>query len=113
MTARKKKSVRPPEPFWNDFVSVWFSFCKEKFNEIPTFDNSAPRDLKSIIITLRKRCEQSGHEWNLESATMRFRHFLDYCFQDRWLSENWLLSNINRQKDKIFFNVSKELRDRS
>lgn len=38
MTARKKKSVRPPEPFWNEFVSIWFSFCKEKFNEIPTFD---------------------------------------------------------------------------
>ena len=108
MTTRKKKSVRPPEPFWNEFVSIWFSYCKEKFNEIPTFDGSSPRDLKSIIITLRKRCEQSGHEWNSEAATMRFRHFLDYCFQDRWLSENWMLSNLNRQKEKIFFNIAKQ-----
>jgi len=105
---KQKKEKKAPELYWNELVSVWFQFCKEKFNDVPTFDGSSPRDLKTIISTLRKRCEDTKHDWSYEAATGRFKHFLEYAFQDKWLSENFLLSNINRQKDKIFFNISKQ-----
>lgn len=105
----KKKQSRAAEPFWNDMVSIFFKFCKEKFDAVPTFDHSQPRDLKSIIIALRKRCEDSGREWDFETATSRFRHFLEYAHENnQWLRNNWLLSNLDRQKDAVFFNISKQ-----
>jgi hypothetical protein len=105
----KKKKTSAAEPFWNEMVALYFLFCKEKFNEVPSFDNSAPRDLKNIIQTLRKRAEDKQVEWTFEVATTRFRHFLECCYEDRWLSENWLLMNISRQKDKIFFSIAKKV----
>lgn len=106
--AKAKKEKKQPEPYWQDMISVWFNFCKEKYNDVPTFDNSSPRDLKNIIQALRKRAEDKGVEWTQEVAIMRFRHFLEHCWMDRWLSENWLLMNIARQKDKIFFSITKQ-----
>lgn len=103
---KKKKS--PPEPYWSDFVRIYFAFCRERFSDVPTFDNSQPRDLKAIVIALRKRAEHAGVEWDYETATSRFHHFLEFAIQDKWLADNFLLSNLNRQKDKIFLNHSKQ-----
>lgn len=105
---KKQKQPKKPEPYWNDLVGVYFDFTKCKFNDVPSFDGSAPRDLKTLIQTLRKRAEEKNVEWTLEVATTRFRHFLEHAYLDRWLSENWLLQNINRQKDKIFFNITRQ-----
>jgi hypothetical protein len=105
---KSKKTNKTPEPHWQSLVSTYFSFCAEKYHDVPTFDGSAPRDLKSIIVALRKRCESAGEEWTFEAATGRFKHFLEYAYaNDAWLRENWILSNINRHKDKFFFNKSK------
>ena len=106
--AKSRKEKKSPEPYWSELVSIYFSFCKDKFHDVPTFDGSSPRDLKAIIVALRKRCENSGNEWNYESATGRLKHFLEHCFLDKWLSDNFLLSNINRQKDKIFYNITRQ-----
>lgn len=103
--AKAKKVKAGPEPYWNEFVEIWFNFCREKFSEPPSFDGSAPRDLKSIIKTLHERAIKSNVEWTLNVAQFRFKNFLDFAYQDYWLKNNWLLSNINRQKDKIFFNI--------
>ena len=104
----KKTVKQPPQPYWQEIVSAYFGFCSEKFNDIPTFDGSSPRDLKSIIIALRKRCESAGEEWTFEAAIGRFRHFLEFAYaNDEWLRENWLLSNLNRHKDKFFFKQSR------
>lgn len=103
--SKKEKMI---EPYWKDLVSVYFEFCKDKFSEIPSFDGSAPRDMKALIATLRIRAESNGIEWNHETATTRLRSFLEYSFSDKWLSENWLVSNINRQKDKIFFKIAQQ-----
>jgi hypothetical protein len=106
--SKKKNAKQPPEPFWQEIVAEYFRFCKEKFHDIPSFDGSSPRDLKSIVSILRKRCESAGEEWTYEAATGRFRHFLEYAYgSSPWLRDNWLLSNLNRQKDSIFFNKSK------
>lgn len=105
MAKNVKKTKAPPEPHWNELVEVYFNFCRNKFSEEPSFDGSAPRDLKSIIKTLRERAERSGHNWTLDIAQFRFNNFLEFAYQDSWLSKNFLLQNINRQKDKIFFNI--------
>lgn len=104
----KRKREKQIEPFWQEMVSLFFNFTKERFGDIPTFDNSAPRDLKQIIQTLRKRAQDKNIEWTHEVATTRFRHFLEHAYNDKWLCDNWLLQNINRQKDKIFFNITKQ-----
>lgn len=103
----KKKEVKKVEPYWNELVSAYFSFCKTKFTELPCFDGSAPRDMKQIVHSLRKRAEDQKVEWTQEVAIARFISFLEYAFSDWWLSENWILSNINRQKDKVFFKIAK------
>lgn len=106
--AKAKKEKKAAEPYWTDYVHEYFEFCKTKFTVAPSFDGSAPRDLKAIVEALRKRAEEKNIEWTKETAISRFRVFLEYAFSDWWLSENWLLSNINRQKDKIFFKAAKE-----
>lgn len=106
--AKAKKQKKQPEPFWNEQVGIFFDFTKSKYHESPSFDGSSPRNLKNILIELRKRAEDKGVEWTYEVATTRFRLFLEHAFMDRWLSENWLLQNIDRQKDKLFFSITKQ-----
>ena len=105
--AKKAKVAKAITPFWQELVGVYFAFCREKFDEVPSFDGSAPRDLKAILKSLQERAEKSGIEWTLDVAKKRLFTFLEFSFQDQWLSKNWLLSNLNRQKDKIFFNIRK------
>jgi len=106
--AKAKKEKKQPEAYWQDLVNVYFEFTKNKFHDVPSFDGSAPRDLKNILTTLRKRAEEKNVEWTYEVATTRFRHFLEWAYMDKWLAENWLLMNINRQKDRIFFAITRQ-----
>ncbi len=101
----KRKEKQPPEPFFNELISVYFQFCEEKFNQRPTFDGSAPRDFKQIIIALRKRAELISIEWTFGVAEKRLRAFLLHCYGDNFIRSNFLLHIINRQKDKIFFSL--------
>lgn len=103
---KAKKEKKPAELYWNEFIEVYFAYTKEKFTEPPTFDGSSPRDLKSVIQALRKRAEDKGIEWTKETALFRFRTFLDYAYSEWWLREHWMLSNINRSKDPIFFKAA-------
>lgn len=99
------------EPYWGLLVETWFSFNRENFNgEEPSFDGSSPRDLKSIIVSLRTRAEKKGVEWSAPEAITRFRNFLSSAKKDNFLSQNFLLFNINRQKDKIFLNMQAQYR---
>lgn len=106
---KSPKKVKEVEPFFKELVETYFSFCRDKLNEEPSFDGSSPRDLKAIVKTLRDRAEKSGYEWTVGTARFRFNNFLEFAFKDKWLSENWLLFNINRQKDKIFFQIRKSI----
>jgi len=104
--SKTRKQKCPPEPFWNELVETYFAFCRNNFHENPSFDGSAPRDLKNIITALHKRSEIKGWEWTERDACQRLYLFLNECYKDEWLRKNFLLSNINRQKDKIFFNAA-------
>lgn len=107
---KAKKQKAAAVAFWNPCVKIFFDFVAEKFDgEKPTFDGSSPRDLKAIVLALEKRAVDAGVEWTEEVATNRIRKFLESAFSDPWLNKNFLLSNINRQKDKIFFNIKKQV----
>lgn len=103
---RVKKEKKPAELYWQDFIDCYFEYTKQKYGMSPTFDGSAPRDLKSIVQALRKRAEDQGIEWTKETALFRFKTFLDYAYSEWWLREHWMLSNINRSKDPIFFKAA-------
>jgi hypothetical protein len=105
---KQKKEKAPPAKFWPQVVKTFFDFCAERFSEKPTFDGSSPRDLKGIVLALEQRARESDLEWTEEVAVSRLRKFLEAAYADRWLQENFILSNLNRQKDKIFFNAKKQ-----
>jgi len=106
---RVKKEKKAAELYWQDFIDCYFEFSRAKFSTIPSFDRSAPRDLKLIVSSLRKRAEENGIEWTKEIAIKRFKLFLEYAYDsDKWMRMNFLLSNLNRQKDKYFFNIKSE-----
>ena len=44
--------------FFNESVSVYFQFFEKKFGFRPSFDGSAPRDLKTILDAMKKRTEE-------------------------------------------------------
>lgn len=102
---RGSKKKPDAEPYWPELIKVYFSFCFEKFNEKPSFGGSDPSDMHRIIECLKKRAADQGVEWSQDVATLRWRGFLGTAYQDDWLAKNWLLSHLNRQKDKIFLNL--------
>lgn len=105
---QKKVKVKAIEPYWDAIVAVWFKFCVDYKGDKPSFDGSAPRDLKSIMKQLRERAEEKGIEWSELAAVTRLSKFLEVANTYKYLNEHWLLSNINRQKDIIFFDISKQ-----
>jgi hypothetical protein len=107
-TNKKTKKVKIPEPFWNELVSLYFSFCSHHFQDIPSFDGSQPRDLKNIVVAMRKRATHAKMEWTELLARRMLNVFLKFAYQDKWLRENFIPFNLNRQKDKIFFQIKQQ-----
>jgi len=96
------KTKRPKEPHYKIAVEVWFRFYEERFFEKPTFDTSAPRDLKLIMESLRKRAETQGREWTEALAEERLSGFLLYAYSDMWIANHFTLRILNSQKDPIY-----------
>lgn len=103
---KKKKKEEPPFEHWQFLVKTFFDFCEKKFGEKPSFDGSAPRDLKAIAIVLKKRAESDNVVWTQQNAVSRLEGFLIGAYKDPWLKDNFILSTLNKFKDKVFFNKS-------
>jgi len=103
---KKEKIVRQ---YWNDIVSLFFNFCEEKFGERPTFDGSSPRELGMIYDAIKKKSDEKQLDWTEDRALKSHRLFFEFCWADNWLQKNFILFNLNRQKDKIFFNIKNNL----
>lgn len=104
------KEKKPATEHWQKCVDVFYKFYEENFEgEKPSFDGSAPRDLKMIVEALKKRAEDAGVEWSEENAACRLEKFFEAAFRINWLRENFLLFNLNRQKDKIFVSIKKQI----
>lgn len=102
MAEKKKKVVRV---YWQKLVQKYFEFCRENFGMKPSFDGSAPRDFGSLYDELKTRVEEEGLEWTYEVAEAGLLLFLKLAHEDPWLKENFMLFNLNRHKDKIFFKM--------
>ncbi len=100
-SAQKKKEGKVSTPHWEKLVELWFEFNIQKKGLKPSFKGSDPRDLKQILTNLQKRSESEGIEWTEETALNIFGLFLSTAIRGNWLKDNFLLSNINRQFDKI------------
>lgn len=104
---KKEKSsagavVKISTPHWEKCVETWFGFYEGHFGEKPTFSGSAPRDLQTILNGLQKKAEERNYEWTEQQAVSSLTVFLQCAMKaDRWLKENFLLLNLNRQFDKI------------
>lgn len=105
------KPKNPPEPHFQKMVEVFFAFTEEKFGVKPSFQGSQPRDLKYILQSLRKRCEEGNIEWTELEAERRVKSFLQWAYTDAWLRQHWMLSNIQRFKDTIFIRAEQYRRD--
>jgi len=99
-----KKNEEPPEPYWDLLVKTWFDFGIEKFNVKPSFDSQDPKIFKRIVQRLKKRAEAKKTEWTQETGPARLRIFLEMAFSDKWISQNFLLSNLEKQFDKVIQN---------
>lgn len=102
MAEKKEKIVRV---YWQKLVQKYFEFCRENFGMKPSFDGSAPRDFAGLYDELKIRVEEEGMEWTYEIAESSLLLFLKFAFEDKWLNENFMLFNLNRHKDKIFFKM--------
>lgn len=107
--SKGKKEVKQPQEHWQILVKTFFDFCEEKFGEKPSFDGSSPRDLTGIVESLKKRAVESQVIWTCDVAVLRFKSFLGYAYEDRWLRDNFILFNLNRHKDKVFFSIRKSI----
>jgi hypothetical protein len=100
----KGKADDEPEPYWDLLVKVWFDFGIEKFGVKPSFEGKDPKIFKSIIGRLKKRALDAKVEWNETIGPQRLRYFLDSAFSEAWLKENFLLTNLEKQFDKVIQN---------
>jgi hypothetical protein len=102
---KRKKNISPAREFWQPLVKILFDFCEDKFGDKPSFDGSAPKDMGLIIDAIKTKCDEKNIAWTEEMAKRSWLLFLQTCYDDKWLHDNFLLLNLNRQKDKIFFKL--------
>ena len=95
------RKAEEPEPHWGKLVDAWMDFGKEKFGVRPGFERDDPKIFKRIIQRLKKRAEERNIPWTGDSGPKRLRLFLKSAYADKWLSANFLLSNLEKQFDKF------------
>lgn len=89
-------------PFWNSLVEVWFNRYEMHVGEKPTFNPSSAKSLKDICTKLRKLYkEKNDKDWDEIKALASLNKFIDNALADHWLANNFLLTNLNTQFDKI------------
>lgn len=89
-------------PHWNSLVEVWFNRYETHVGVKPTFNPAAAKSLKDICSKLRKLYkEKNGIDWPEVKALASLNKFIDNALADQWLANNFLLTNLNSQFDKI------------
>ena len=105
--AKKEKEITM---YWQSLVKIFFDFCVEKKGDEPSFGGMETRNMKELIAELKRRCEKKGTEWTEQEAINRWNNFLKFSYTDYWLSNNWTLFNLNRQKDKVFYKIAEQIK---
>jgi len=105
-TRKGQKKEKPPEPYWDKLVKIWFDFNKENFGDEPSFTGFDQVVMKRILGRLKKRAEKATVEWTEANAVTRFTNFLKKAYSFTWLKDNFLFGNLEKQFDKIILNQS-------
>jgi hypothetical protein len=105
--AEVKKSNEVTE-YWQLLVDTWFRFYKQKKGEDPTFSGPSQKSLKAIVKNLKTRSTGKGRVWNEQSAPETLQMFLEYAYGLNWIKDNFLLTNLERQFDKIISSNGQE-----
>ena len=87
--------------YWEKLVDTWFVFYEKSYSIKPSFNAAAGKNLKGIVDRLEKLTKLKGYEWNEDHSVVCLNHFLTKAKTDNWLNQNFLLSNLNSQFDKI------------
>lgn len=103
---KKKESEGDGTLHWTALVKVWFDFNEANLNICPSFSGQDPRSLKSICEKLQKRSIAKSLGWEERLAIDTLNAFLTYAYGEKWLKENFLLPNLDRQFDKIISNAA-------
>jgi hypothetical protein len=116
-SSQKKKSAAKKEKVtehWQALVDVWFKFYLEKKGEEPTFEGQHGKQLKEIVERLKKRADKRRETkpelgpWDEKNATDTLLHFLQHAFNIEWIHNNFLLSNLVNQFDKIIADAAEK-----
>jgi hypothetical protein len=98
---RAPREKKDPTDYWHKHIALWFEFYEDKMKAKPTFNASAGKQLKSIIINLKKISEDQSFEWTEEYSLKVLKHFYSLAYADQWLKNNFLLSNLLSKFDSI------------
>lgn len=102
---KKKEEAEAKTPHWKAMVKVWFDFYQSKKGHAPTFNDRAGKHLKAILTLLQKGNAMAPNlivsAWTEQQAAETFIHFLTNAYSIPWLSQNFLLSNLESKYDVI------------
>lgn len=98
--AKKEKKEIATE-HWQHLVKIWFDFYESKKQEKPSFEPVDQENLRKIITKLKKKAKEKSWEWTEAGACQSLSKFLEFSYKVEWLSQNYLIKNINSQFDKI------------
>lgn len=109
-SAQKKKEDATPH--WSALVSEWFRFyvqmhggAKPSFEEVKGSPSSPPSNLKQLMQKIRQRVADhpatANVVWDEGNAVTYLRMYLTKAWNDQWLRDNFLLSNLNSKFDAI------------
>lgn len=112
---KKKNNISPPEKFWKPLVAIWENIYGELVPKVddgygnletakPSFIGIEMQHMKSLIKELRERAEKKNIEWTLEVAKKRWEAFLRKAWEDKFVSENFMIRIISNNRTKIFNN---------
>jgi hypothetical protein len=96
-----RKKIEEVTEFWQAHVDVWFKFYESKKKEPPTFSGPSQKSLKAIVKNLKKRSTDKGRPWDEKTGPETLQMFLEYAYNLNWIKDNFLLTNLERQFDKI------------
>lgn len=107
----KEKEVAKKSEFFNEAKKYWFWSYLEVYpanGQNPSFDSITGAKLKSILLKLRTKSDENGHDWNAENMQASFGAILTGASQMKWLRENFNLKNIDSQFDLIIQYITKK-----
>jgi hypothetical protein len=99
-----KKDVSEKTAYWDKAVVTWFEFYESKTFFKPTFDGQSAKALKKIWTGLENISKQKNEDWDEGSCCRSLNSFLTTAYQDKWLNENFLLTNLASKFDAIIKN---------